>query len=254
MFWRLELATWWRLTSVTKNACLAKIGTVFKSFSVFPRTFVTVHLLSQLSPSQTLRLPIFKLHGCFISSQNHQEKVWVLFSSSHFPCLMNVFPVIWIDAVFETFFLFVWWIWLVVFVVDFISFHVDWSQCAFSLFWYLSVVDSQTLLLNGFGFFFFFFLCLAPFTCVCVEVGLQLWITEFYDIILGALILHFEILSMFISYVVCFMLVVLIVRMTSLCAYHGHGKLSHWQLFLNLCLSMLYCTITILLHLSYCVL
>ena len=39
MFWRLDLATCWRLTSVAKNACLAKIGAVFKSFSVFPQTF-----------------------------------------------------------------------------------------------------------------------------------------------------------------------------------------------------------------------
>ena len=103
MFWRLELATLWRLSSVTKNACLAKIGAVFKSFSVFPRTFVTVHLLPQLSLSQTLRVPIFKLHWCFISYPNHQEKVWVLFSSSHFPYFMDVFLAIWIDTVFETF-------------------------------------------------------------------------------------------------------------------------------------------------------
>ena len=103
MFWRLELATCWRLSSVAKIACLAKIGAVFKSFSVFPRTFVTIHLLSQLSPSQTLRVPIFKPHWCFISYPNHQEKVWVLFSSSHFPYFMDVFITIWIDIVFVTF-------------------------------------------------------------------------------------------------------------------------------------------------------
>ena len=129
------------------------------------------------------------------------------------------------------------------------------------------------------------FLWLAPFTCLCVEVCLRYWITYlilpcFYDnitcvwwhlesiplkhfifcmlcltamcSILGVLILHFEILSLLLSYVVCFMLSVLNVRMLSLYAYHGHGRLSHWQLFLNLCLSMLYCTFTILLHLSYC--
>ena len=49
--------------------------------------------------------------------------------------------------------------------------------------------------------------------------------------ILGVLILHFEILSLFLSYVVCFMLSVLNVRMLSLYAYHGHGRLSNWQLF-----------------------
>ena len=104
MFWRLELATCWRLSSVTKSACLAKIRAVFLNlFQFFPRTFVTVHLLSKLSPSQTLHVPIFKLHWCFISYPNHQEKVWVLFSSSHFPYFMDVFITIWTDIVFETF-------------------------------------------------------------------------------------------------------------------------------------------------------
>ena len=69
MFWRLELATVWRLNQVAKNACLAEIGAVFKSFSVFPRTFVTVHLLSILSPSQTLRAPTSNLHCCIFSAQ-----------------------------------------------------------------------------------------------------------------------------------------------------------------------------------------
>ena len=69
MFWRLVLAACWQLTSVAKNACLAKIGAVFKSFSVFPRTFMTVHLLSKLSPSQTLRAPISNLHCCIFSAQ-----------------------------------------------------------------------------------------------------------------------------------------------------------------------------------------
>ena len=103
MFWRLELATVWRLNQVAKNACLAEIGAVFKSFSVFPRTFVTVHLLYKLSPSQTLRKSIFKSHWCFISYPNHQENVWVLFSQSHFPCFMDIFVTVWIDIVFEIF-------------------------------------------------------------------------------------------------------------------------------------------------------
>ena len=72
--------------------------------------------------------------------------------------------------------------------------------------------------------------------------------------ILGVLIFHFDILRMFLSYVVLFMLSILNVRMLSIYAYHGHGRLSHWQLFLNLCFSILYCTFTILLHLSHCAL
>ena len=103
MFWRLEPATLWRLNQVAKNACLAEIGAVFKSFSVFSRTFVTVHLLSKISPSQTLRVSIFKSHWCFISYLNHQEKVWVLFSQSHFSYFMDIFITVWIDIVVESF-------------------------------------------------------------------------------------------------------------------------------------------------------
>ena len=66
------MATVWRLNQVAKIACLAETGAVFKSFSVFPRTFVTVHLLSKLSPSQTLRVLISNLHCCILSAQNLQ--------------------------------------------------------------------------------------------------------------------------------------------------------------------------------------
>ena len=41
---------------------------------------------------------------------------------------------------------------------------------------------------------------------------------------------------MFISFVACFMISVLNVRMLYLFAYHGHGKLSHWQFCLILSL------------------
>ena len=66
------MATVWRLNQVAKIACLAETGAVFKSFSVFPRTFVTVHLLSKLSPSQTLRVLVSNLHCCILSAQNLQ--------------------------------------------------------------------------------------------------------------------------------------------------------------------------------------
>ena len=66
------MATVWRLNQVAKIACLAEIGAVFKFFSVFPRTFMTVHLLSKLSSSQTLRVLISNLHCCILSAQNLQ--------------------------------------------------------------------------------------------------------------------------------------------------------------------------------------
>ena len=158
-----------------------------------------------------------------------------------------------------------------------------WSHCVSSLFCYLPVVDSQTLLLNGFGIFFV--TCsihlwvywsmlaaldyLSHITVLFVDITCVWWHLESIPLkhfifwmlclttmcsILGVLILHFEILCLFLSYVVCFMLSVLNVRMLSSYAYHGHGRLFHWQLFLNLYLSMPYCTFTILLHLLYCVL
>lgn len=51
----------WRLEPVAKIACFAETGAVFKPLSVFPRTFVTVHLLLKLlfSP-KTLRESIFQ--------------------------------------------------------------------------------------------------------------------------------------------------------------------------------------------------
>ena len=68
MFWRVYLATIWRLTSAAKNACFAQWGQFLKSFSVFPRTFVTIHFPKHsVSPSSN---SIF----CFISTQNLQEK------------------------------------------------------------------------------------------------------------------------------------------------------------------------------------
>ena len=65
------------------------------------------------------------------------------------------------------------------------------------------------------------------------------------------LFFHIDVLCLFLSSVVLFVLSVLIVLMFSICAYHGHGRLSHWQLFINLCLFVISCTITILMHLPH---
>ena len=150
MLWRLELATVWRLNQVAKITCLAETGAVFKSFSVFPRTFVTVHLFSKLSPFQTLRESIFKPHWCFISYPNHQEKVCVFAFSVSFSFS---------------------WIFLLQFGLilcsKYFSLYVMGMACllwycshmfscwavtmCFSLFCYLPVVESENLFLNGFG-------------------------------------------------------------------------------------------------------
>ena len=45
MFWRLALATCWRLILVAKNACSAFRRQFLKLFQFFPRIFVTIHCL-----------------------------------------------------------------------------------------------------------------------------------------------------------------------------------------------------------------
>ena len=88
----------WRLVGdslqLRKTRVWQKQGLFFKSFLVFPRTYCDCSLSFFSETSQTHRVTHFQLDCCFISSQNHQEKVWVLFSSSHILCLMNVFRAI----------------------------------------------------------------------------------------------------------------------------------------------------------------
>ena len=51
------------------------VKAVFKNlFQFFPELFVTIHFLSQLLLTQTLRDTLFEPHFCFISTQNLQEK------------------------------------------------------------------------------------------------------------------------------------------------------------------------------------
>ena len=88
VFWWPDLATCWRLTPVAKNACLAKIGSVFKTFSVFPSNFCDYSLsspfLSQLNLTQTLRVTHLNLHFCIIPSPIFKKKVWVFSVSLDF--------------------------------------------------------------------------------------------------------------------------------------------------------------------------
>ena len=84
VFWRLDLATWWWLTSIAKNTCLAKTRSVFKSFQFSLKPFMTIHFLSQLNLTQTLRVILYKLHFWTCTPPNLQEeKVWALILSPH---------------------------------------------------------------------------------------------------------------------------------------------------------------------------
>ena len=70
VFWQLDLASCWRLTSVAKNACFAQWGQFLKSFLVYPRTFCNYSLTFLSETSQTHHVTHFKLHCWFLSTQN----------------------------------------------------------------------------------------------------------------------------------------------------------------------------------------
>ena len=101
MFWRLELATVWRLTPVAKIACLAEIRAVFKLVSVFPRTSVTVHLLSKnfLLSKHSVN-PFSNLIGASFLIQIIKKRYGFAFSISY--SLLLVFPAdVWVDIVYD---------------------------------------------------------------------------------------------------------------------------------------------------------
>ena len=89
MFWRLDLATCWRLTPVAKNACLTKTGSVFKSFQFSLELFMTIHFLSQLNLNQTIYVILYKLHCCTCSPPNLQEKRYGLLFSHLISCILS---------------------------------------------------------------------------------------------------------------------------------------------------------------------
>ena len=78
MFWQLALATCWRLTSVTKNACFVFRREFLKLFQYFSSNFCDCSLsspfLSQLNLTQTLYVTHLNLHFCIIFFSNLQEK------------------------------------------------------------------------------------------------------------------------------------------------------------------------------------
>ena len=91
MFWRVTLATDWRLVSVAKNTCLAFQRQFLKPFQLSLEIFMSIHFLSQLKLTQTLCVTLYKLHCCFISSQIFKKKVWVFSSSLHISCFEYYF-------------------------------------------------------------------------------------------------------------------------------------------------------------------
>ena len=91
VFWRLALATCWRLTPITKNACLAKTGSVFKPFQFSLKIFMTIHFLSQLNLTQTLCVILYELHYCTCSPPNLQKKKYGLLFSHLTSLILSFF-------------------------------------------------------------------------------------------------------------------------------------------------------------------
>ena len=129
--------------------------------------------LSKLSPFQTLCESIFKPHWCFISYPNHQEKVRVFAFSISFSLFLDILATIWIDIVFEILLscemgmaCLVWY-----------CSHLFscWAVTMwFSLFWYLPIIESEDLLLNGFGVYLTYSFHLLEYWCWC-----SVLVTEF---------------------------------------------------------------------------
>ena len=81
MFWRVDLASCWRLTSVAKNACLANTGGVFKIFFSFPLNFSCLFTFSLNcsylnTPCHSLQTPLLHL----FTSKSSKKRFRLLFS------------------------------------------------------------------------------------------------------------------------------------------------------------------------------
>ena len=76
VLWRLELATVWRLVSVTKIACFVHTGAVFKFFVFFfPRSFCDCSLSSSFALSLSHCASFFDLHCLpLLSSQSSTNR------------------------------------------------------------------------------------------------------------------------------------------------------------------------------------
>ena len=101
MFWRLTLATCWRLTLVAKNACLAKSGSVFKNLFSFPSKFSWLFTLSQLKLTQTHHVTLYKLHFCiFFTSKSSRKRYGFSFPHLISRVLNFIFVNICVDVLF----------------------------------------------------------------------------------------------------------------------------------------------------------
>ena len=162
---------------------------------------MTIHLLSQLSPSQTLRVPIFKLHCCFIFAQK---------SSS------NRYGFSFLDSI----------------LLDFVFFPLDYSHLFMFLRWVcVSAVALCPCLACGCYWFslilikllvLFFIICLAR---VCYLLVTHL-VWSYVDVLIQnvpVLAVRFTVLNICLSiYCVHLSFVLWVMSYSSICMSHWH--------------------------------
>ena len=132
MFWRLALATCWRFTLVTKNACLAKSGLVFKNLFSFPTKFLCLFTfsLNWNSSKHSVSLSTNSIFALF-HLQIFKKKVWVLISSPHMSCFDFIFVNICVGVLF-CFFFFSLWVCFIFFFFFGLSLFVLLRYCSYA--------------------------------------------------------------------------------------------------------------------------
>ena len=194
-------------------------------------------------------------------------------------CFEYYFLAFWVDTVFcailcSNILLLDCWVWLVVFDADFICFHIVghivltfvmcFILCSFSYsfgkwVWCFSVLYSvceyeslnMSVALDCLSYITVF-LCWHNM-CVLLSCGYYFKTFHFQYVMSHWHLLYF---GCFVVFTWCSMPVpifcgLLCYLLYLIYAYHDHGRLSYWKLFINLCYSVFYCTFTILMHLPH---
>ena len=139
MFWRVTLATDWRLVSVAKSASFAFQRQFLKFFHFFPQIFVTVHCLPHFSLSNTPCLTSKTIHFCIISSPILKKRYGFSLSHFIFHVLSVLFLILWVccchyalkNIMLDQGFALSWWVffdWELVFLTLLLLFI--WSLCS----------------------------------------------------------------------------------------------------------------------------
>ena len=198
---------------------------------------MSIHFLSRLKLTQTLRVTLFKLHFCIISSQDLQEKgmgflcliwffmFWVLFAwflSCHYVLRYTVFK----HFFFFFFFCLDCWVWVGCFCCWFHLLIIIYSLCANLCSGHFHLLGYILIRFMGLELSVIYFVC--EFGCLKMFAVLD-WLTDYYPFCLNSLCLvDSKWLSLFVGIYwfdsVCFCL-------EYFESFHTHHDMSHWHMF-----------------------